>query len=199
MVSCLTVSCILSPVSWSPVSHGLLSHMVSFLMSPVIPVSCLLSHGSCLKVSCLTSPVPRLLVSSTVSRLLSHVSCLTPPVSCLLPLVSCLTFPVSHLPSHWPAVSFSLLKFFVFVLSIFNLTIQKETFNLNFNVTFVSKFSRKLCECVPFFLRATATAPFSFTFALPQRAPPFLVRASGTMALTVAQVPSTEYCNMCQM
>ena len=173
------------------------------------PFSCLLwfpSHVSCLTVPVSKSPVSRLLSHVSLSPLLFHVSCLTspvsrltPPVSCLLSLVSCLTFPVSHLPSHWPAVSFSLLKFFVFVLSIFNLTIQKVTFNLNFNVTFVSKFSRKLCECVPFFLRATATAPFSFTFALPQRAPPFLVRASGTMALTVAQVPSTEYCNMCQM
>ena len=42
----------------------------------------------------------------------------------------------------------------------------------------------------PFF-RATATAPLFFTLAPPRRAPPFLVRASGAVALKVAQVPST--------
>ena len=47
------------------------------------------------------------------------------------------------------------------------------------------------------FNRATATAPLLFTLAPqrcapPRRAPPFLVRASGAMALKVAQVPSTE-------
>ena len=42
-----------------------------------------------------------------------------------------------------------------------------------------------------FNFRATATSPLFFNFAPPQRAPPFLVRASGAMALKVAQVPST--------
>ena len=42
------------------------------------------------------------------------------------------------------------------------------------------------------FSRATATAPLFFTLAPPHRAPPFTVRASGAVALKVAQVPSTE-------
>ena len=43
------------------------------------------------------------------------------------------------------------------------------------------------------FFRATATAPLFFTLAPPRRAPPFLVRASGAVALKVAQVPSTAF------
>ena len=46
-------------------------------------------------------------------------------------------------------------------------------------------------ELAPFFLRGTANAPLFFTLAPPRRAPPFLVRASGAVALKVAQVPST--------
>ena len=42
------------------------------------------------------------------------------------------------------------------------------------------------------FFRATATAPLFFTIAPLRRAPTFLVRASGAVALKVAQVPSTE-------
>ena len=44
----------------------------------------------------------------------------------------------------------------------------------------------------PFF-RATATAPLFFTLAPPRRVPPILVRASGAVALKVAQVPSTGH------
>ena len=40
-------------------------------------------------------------------------------------------------------------------------------------------------------ISATATAPFFFTLAPLRRAPPFLVRVSGAVALKVAQVPST--------
>ena len=40
-------------------------------------------------------------------------------------------------------------------------------------------------------ISTTATAPLFFTLAPPQRAPPFLVRASDAVALKVAQVPST--------
>ena len=43
------------------------------------------------------------------------------------------------------------------------------------------------------FFRATATATLFFTLAPPRRAPPFLVRASGAVALKVAQVPSTAH------
>ena len=50
---------------------------------------------------------------------------------------------------------------------------------------------RKWCELVPFYFRATATVPFFFALAPPPSAPPFSVRASGALALKVAQVPST--------
>ena len=43
------------------------------------------------------------------------------------------------------------------------------------------------------FFCASATALLFFTLAPPRRAPPFLVRASGAVALKVAQVPSTGY------
>ena len=56
--------------------------------------------------------------------------------------------------------------------------------------------ARKLRELAPFFSRATTTAPLFFNLAPPRRAPPFLVRASGAVAVKVAQVPSTaEYYN----
>ena len=47
---------------------------------------------------------------------------------------------------------------------------------------------RKLALC---FFRATATVLLFFNLAPPRRAPSFLVRASGAVALKVAQVPST--------
>ena len=46
-------------------------------------------------------------------------------------------------------------------------------------------------ELAPLFFRATATSPLFFTSAPPRRAPSFSVRASGAVALKVAQVPST--------
>ena len=48
-----------------------------------------------------------------------------------------------------------------------------------------------VAEMAPFIFRTTATAPLFFTLAPPRRAPPFTVRASGAVALKVAQVPST--------
>ena len=50
--------------------------------------------------------------------------------------------------------------------------------------------ARKWRELAPFYFRATTTRHF-FTFAPPRTAPPLLVRASGAVALKVAQVPST--------
>ena len=44
-----------------------------------------------------------------------------------------------------------------------------------------------------FYFRATATAPLFFALALPRRAPPFSVCASGVVALKVAQVPSIGF------
>ena len=64
-------------------------------------------------------------------------------------------------------------------------------FYLNFKANFGSKMARKWRELAPIFLRASATAPFYFTFPPPRRALPFSVRASGAVALKVAQVPST--------
>ena len=55
---------------------------------------------------------------------------------------------------------------------------------------------RKWHELTPFYFRTTATAPLFFTLAPPRRAPPFLVRASGAVALKVAQVPSTAFYNL---
>ena len=46
---------------------------------------------------------------------------------------------------------------------------------------------QKWLELAPLYFRATAI----FTFLPPRRAPPFLVRTSGAVALKVAQVPST--------
>ena len=46
-------------------------------------------------------------------------------------------------------------------------------------------------ELASFYFRATATAPFFFSFSPQRRAPPFLVPASGAVALKVAQVPRT--------
>ena len=51
---------------------------------------------------------------------------------------------------------------------------------------------RKWRELTRFFVRANATAPCCITFSLQRRAPPFLVRASGAVALKVAEVSSTE-------
>ena len=51
---------------------------------------------------------------------------------------------------------------------------------------------RKWRELTRFFVRANATAPCCITFSLQWRAPPFLVRASGAVALKVAEVSSTE-------
>ena len=45
---------------------------------------------------------------------------------------------------------------------------------------------QKWRELAPFYFRATATAPLFFLLA-----PPFSVRASGAVAIKVAQVPST--------
>ena len=53
--------------------------------------------------------------------------------------------------------------------------------------------ARKWRELAPFYFRATATEPLFFTFTPPRRVPPFLVRASGAVALKVAQVPSTAF------
>ena len=52
--------------------------------------------------------------------------------------------------------------------------------------------ARNWRELAPFYFRATATTPLFFNLAPPQRAPPFLIRASGAAALEVAQVPSTD-------
>ena len=49
---------------------------------------------------------------------------------------------------------------------------------------------QKWRELVPFYFRVTATAPLFFALAPLRRAPPFSVRASGAVALKVAQVPS---------
>ena len=51
---------------------------------------------------------------------------------------------------------------------------------------------RKWRELSPYYSRATATAPLFFYLVSPRRALPFLVLASGVVALKVAQVPSTE-------
>ena len=63
-------------------------------------VSCLLSHVSCLRssVSCILSHGSR--VTAPVSRLLSLISCLTSPISLLLSHISCLTSPVLKLLSQ---------------------------------------------------------------------------------------------------
>ena len=53
---------------------------------------------------------------------------------------------------------------------------------------FLHSLARKWRKLVPFYFRATATAPFFFTFATP-----FSVGASGAVALKVAQVPSTAH------
>ena len=45
---------------------------------------------------------------------------------------------------------------------------------------------QKWRELAPFYFRATATTPLFFLLA-----PPFSVRASGAVAIKVAQVPST--------
>ena len=52
--------------------------------------------------------------------------------------------------------------------------------------------ARKWRKLAQFIFRATAKAPLFFTLASPLRAPPFSIRASGAVALKVAQVPSTE-------
>ena len=49
-------------------------------------------------------------------------------------------------------------------------------------------FVQKWRELAPLYFYATA--PF-FTFGPPRRAPPFLVHASGAVALKLAHVPST--------
>ena len=46
-------------------------------------------------------------------------------------------------------------------------------------------------ELAPLYFRATAIATLFFALAPPRRAPPFSVRASGAVALKMAQVPST--------
>ena len=51
--------------------------------------------------------------------------------------------------------------------------------------------AQKWHELALSFFRASATAPLFVKLAPPRRAPPFLVCASGAVALTVAQVPST--------
>ena len=53
--------------------------------------------------------------------------------------------------------------------------------------------ARKWRELAPSFFHATATTPLFFKLAPPRYAPPFLVCASGAVALKVAQVPSTGY------
>ena len=51
---------------------------------------------------------------------------------------------------------------------------------------FYAKFGSKMAR-----ISATATAPLFFALGPPRHAPPFSVRASGAVALKVAQVPST--------
>ena len=51
--------------------------------------------------------------------------------------------------------------------------------------------ARKWHELAPFYFRVTAYAPLFFNLAPLQRAPPFLVHASGAVALKLAHVPST--------
>ena len=51
--------------------------------------------------------------------------------------------------------------------------------------------ARKWRKLAPFYFRAPATAPLFFALGPPRHAPPFSVRASGAVALKVAQVPST--------
>ena len=58
---------------------------------------------------------------------------------------------------------------------------------------------RKWRELAPFYFRATATAPLFFTLAPPRHAPPFSVRACGAVALKVAQVPSTDFIDICNL
>ena len=50
---------------------------------------------------------------------------------------------------------------------------------------------RKWRELAPFFLAPPPPRHYFFTLAPSRRAPPFIVRASGVVALKVAQVPST--------
>ena len=56
---------------------------------------------------------------------------------------------------------------------------------------------RKWRELAPLFFRATATSPLFFTSAPPRRAPSFSVRASGAVALKVAQVSNTASSAAC--
>ena len=58
---------------------------------------------------------------------------------------------------------------------------------------------RKWRELAPFYFRATAAAPLFFTLAPPRRAPPFSVHASGVVAVKVAQVPSTDFIDICNL
>ena len=52
---------------------------------------------------------------------------------------------------------------------------------------------RKWRGIASFYFHATATAPLFFALAPPRPTPPFPVRASGAVALKVAQVHSTDY------
>ena len=61
---------------------------------------------------------------------------------------------------------------------------------------FCLKMARKWRELALFIFRTTATSPLFFTLVPLPRVPPFSVRASGTVALKVAQVPSTGYCTI---
>ena len=151
-------------------------------------ISCLLSPASRLlfNESCLTSPVSCL--TSPVWLLLSHISCLTYPVSCF-------TSPVSGVQQcaqlswiFWPQSPSLSSKFEVFLI------ITPEYLNRprsSFLWDFYAKFGSKMARISGTFFCASATALLFFTLAPPRRAPPFLVRASGAVALKVAQVPST--------
>ena len=70
------------------------------------------------------------------------------------------------------------------------LIIREVAIFKDFYAKFGSKMAPKWRKLVPFF-RANATASLFFNLVLPQRAQPFLVYASGAVALKVAQVPST--------
>ena len=55
----------------------------------------------------------------------------------------------------------------------------------------MQKVGTKMARIRAIFSCATATASFFYTFGLPERRSPFLIRAIGAVALKMVQVPST--------
>ena len=71
------------------------------------------------------------------------------------------------------------------------LIVQEVAIFLDFYAKFGTKMARKLRELASFFSRHCHHAIFLFTLVPPRRAPSFLARTSGAVALKVTQVTST--------